>query len=110
MILTTIEASTIPDAWFQCIYELLNKGKEYTVEHGSYVGEKRIEFDYITIHIKHPYSEPYDTMLPTIPDHLGLPNPVECGYIEQYMPYLMTDAVLPGEDYTYGQRIYQQIQ
>ena len=48
-------------------------------------------------------------MLPDIPPHLNIPNPVKSGYIEQYLPYLLTDILLPDEQYTYGSRIQEQI-
>jgi len=48
-------------------------------------------------------------MLPEIPSHFGIPNPVEYGYIEQYLPYLMTEEKQPGEDYTYGSRLWPQV-
>jgi thymidylate synthase len=48
-------------------------------------------------------------MLPQIPIHLNIPNPVANGYVEQYLPYLMTDHIEPTEQYTYGSRIYPQI-
>lgn len=99
-----IEARDIPDAWFQCVYNLLDNHFSYEIQHGSFVGEKRLEFDWITVYIKHPYSEPWDTMLPEIPAHLGIPNPVANGYVEQYIPYLMTNCK-KDEDYTYGERI-----
>ena len=107
--LTTIKATDIQDAWFQCISKILDIGFRYTIEHGSYVGQTRLEFDQITVQINMPYSEPYDSMLPQIPATLGIPNPVANGYIEQYLPYLMTDHIEPGEQYTYGSRIYSQI-
>ena len=105
MKITNIEASTIPDAWFQCISKVLDVGFKYEIQHGSYIGQTRLEFDFITVHIKHPYAEPYDLMLPQIPTHLNMPNPVENGYVEQYMPYLMTAHIEPGEQYTYGSRM-----
>ena len=100
-----IEATTIGDAWFQCISRVLDKGFKYEIQHGSFIGQTRLEFDHITVHIKHPYEEPYDLMLPQIPTHLNIPNPVENGYVEQYMPYLMTEHIASGEQYTYGSRI-----
>jgi len=103
--ITTIEATTISDAWFQCISKILDVGFKYEIQHGSYVGQTRLEFDHITIYIKHPYAEPYDLMLPQIPTHLNIPNPVENGYVEQYMPYLMTSHIEPMESYTYGSRL-----
>jgi len=100
-----IEATTIGDAWFQCISRVLDKGFKYEIQHGSFIGQTRLEFDHITVHIKHPYEEPYDLMLPQIPTHLNIPNPVENGYVEQYMPYLMTAHIEPFEQYTYGSRM-----
>lgn len=103
-----IEATDIQDAWFQCINAVLEHGFKYEIQQGSYVGQTRLEFDQIIVQIKHPYAEPYDLMLPQIPAHLGIPNPVANGYVEQYLPYLMTDHIEPGEQYTYGNRIFTQ--
>lgn len=106
----TIRATDIPDAWFQCVNALFENGFRYVIQHGSYVGETRLEFDQITMIVYFPYQEPYDLMLPKVPTGLGIPDPVAPGYIEQYMPYLMTDYIEPGEQYTYGSRMYNQIQ
>lgn len=48
-------------------------------------------------------------MIPDIPAHLGIPNPVEEGYIEEYLPYLMTKKKSTNEQYTYGQYLEDQI-
>lgn len=106
---TKITAIDIQDAWFQCISKILDVGFKYEIQQGSYVGQTRMEFDKIVVVIKKPYQEPYDLMLPQIPTALNIPNPVDFGYIEQYLPYLMTDHIEPGEQYTYGSRIYEQI-
>lgn len=106
---TKINAVDIPDAWFQCLSKVQEVGFKYKIQHGSYIGQTRMEFDMIVINIKNPYKEPYDLMLPQIPINLGIPNPVDNGYVEQYLPYLMTDHIEPGEQYTYGSRIYNQI-
>jgi len=107
--ITKIEATDIQDAWFQCIYQVLDVGFKYEIQRGSYVGQTRMEFDKVVVLIKHPYQEPYDLMLPQIPASLNIPNPVENGYIERYMPYLMTSHIESGEQYTYGSRIVDQI-
>ena len=101
----TITARDIPDAWFQCIYNLFDNCFSYVIDKGSYEREIRYEYDFINIIIDRPYSEPYDLMLPQIPGHLNIPNPVANGYIEEYLPYLMTGEKLPNEDYTYGSRL-----
>lgn len=102
----SIAARDIPDAWFQCVYEILDHGHRYVIDKGSFQGQKRLEFDYITIAIKNPGVRP---LIPDIPPALGIPNPVADGYIEEYLPYLMTSEKNPGEDYTYGQYLEQQI-
>jgi len=98
----SIEARDLSDAWFQCVYEILDKGHEYVIDHGSYAGQKRLEFDYVTVHIRYPGVRP---LIPDIPASLGIPNPVADGYVEEYLPYLMTPAKQPNEDYTYGERL-----
>jgi len=99
MKLEFIEARDIPDAWFQCIYRILEVGRKYTIDRGSYAGQQRMEFDYVTIHIKYPGVRP---LLPEIPAHLGIPNPVADGYLEEYLPHLMTSVKNPKEDYCYS--------
>ncbi len=106
MELEFIEARDLPDAWFQCVYNILEKGRTYIVERGSFKGQKRLEFDYITLHIKYPGQRP---LLPDIPPALGIPNPVEDDYLDQYLPYLMTSSKKPGEIYTYGEYLEPQI-
>ncbi len=102
MKLTQIVATTIPDAWFQCLWEILDHGRHYQVGRGSFEGQHRMEFDHVTVQIRSPIARP---LLPEIPVHMGIPNPVADGYVEEYLPYLMTDAKHPGEDYTYGSRL-----
>ncbi|MBF0550797.1 MAG: thymidylate synthase [Deltaproteobacteria bacterium] len=107
MELITITARDLPDAWFQCVYAILDKGHEYVIDRGSFEGQKRLEFDYITIQITHPGVRP---LIPDIPPSLGIPNPVAEGYVECYLPYLMTAQKSPNEDYTYGQYLEPQIE
>lgn len=102
MRLEFIISRDIPDAWFQCICRILDVGEKYKIDRGSYAGQFRLEFDYITVHIKYPGQRP---LLPDIPPHLGIPNPVAEGYLERYLPYLMTSKISPTEDYTYGERL-----
>ena len=102
MNLVTIEATTIEDAWFQCIYKILDEGSVFKIDRGSYAGSKRLEFDYITIRLKAPGVRP---LIPQIPSHYSIPNPVADDYLDDYLPYLMTGALKEGESYTYGQRI-----
>ena len=107
MKLNYILARDLPDAWFQSVYDILEHGREYVIDRGSCEGQKRLEFDYLTVQIKHPGTRP---LIPDIPPNLGIPNPVAEGYVEQYLPYLMTAVKQENEDYTYGQYLEPQIQ
>jgi thymidylate synthase len=97
-----IEATTLADAWFQTVYKCLEIGRDFIIDKGSYEGQKRLEFDYITIHIKQPGERP---LLPKLPTQYNLPDPVSEEYLADYVPYLMTGELKKGEAYTYGQRI-----
>jgi thymidylate synthase len=90
------------DAWFQTLFKILEEGSVFKIDRGSYAGQKRLEFDWITLHIKHPGSRP---LLPQIEAHHGVPNPVADDYLDDYLPYLMTAELKDDESYTYGQRL-----
>jgi len=100
----SIEATTIPDAWFQTMSRILEKDvAEYKIDLGSFEGQVRREFDYITIHIKHPGAMPH---VPDIPQWLGIPPPTTQEYVDEYAArYLMTGIKEDNEQYTYGERL-----
>jgi len=102
-----IEARDLPDAWFQAVYRILEKGREYVIDRGSYKGQKRLELDYVTIHVKYPGTRP---LIPDIPPSLGIPNPVSEEYVYEYLPYLMCSKKKEGEEYTYGYYLEKQIE
>jgi len=97
-----IQARDLGDAWFQTLFKMLEEGSVFKIDRGSYAGQKRLEFDYITIEIEHPGTRP---LLPQIEPHHSMPNPVADDYLDEYLPYLMTGDVAEGESYTYGQRM-----
>ena len=97
-----IKATNLSDAWFQTLYKCVEKGRSFTINRGSFAGQKRLEFDFMTIHITHPSSIP---LIPKVNPALGFPDPVDEEYLDDYLPYLMTGEEKEGESYTYGQRI-----
>jgi len=106
---TKIEARDLGDAWFQTLYKILEEGYVFTIDRGSYSGQKRLEFDWVTIQIKQPWTLP---LVPKIPAHYGIPDPCSEDYLygsgeykESYIEYLMSGEVKEGESYTYGQRL-----
>jgi len=103
--LVHIEARDLPDAWFQCLYKILEPGmaRKRKITQGSYEGEYRLEFDYITGHVLYPGTRP---LIPDIPPQYGIPAPCDMDYVEEYFArYLMSSIKEPGEEYTYGERI-----
>ena len=97
-----IEATTLSDAWFQTLFRILEEGEVYTIDRGSYAGQKRLEFFNVIIDINSPGIHP---LLPQIPEQYSIPKPVDENYLDDYLPYLMTGELKEGESYTYGQRL-----
>jgi len=104
-----IDARDLPDLWFQAVHDILDNGRRFTIDRGSYAGQTRLEYDYFTGHVRFPGTQP---LLPDIPPSCGIPSPVEDAYIyggdgyeRSYIEYLMTGEKAPGESYTYGERL-----
>jgi len=96
-----IETFDLDDAWFQCLSKILEHGHVYTITRGSYEGQKRLEFDFVTIRIKNPAHQ----IIPIIPEGSGIPAPTSMEYIQGYLSYLLTGQKTETEDYTYGERL-----
>ena len=98
-----IEAFDLDDAWFQCLCEILEKGHVYKIDRGSYEGQHRLEFDFVTVRVKNPAHQ----IIPIMPEGLGIPAPTSLDYIKQYLSYLLTGIKTATEDYTYGERLVE---
>ena len=109
MYIHRISARDLPDLWFQAVHDILDHGRRFTIDRGSYAGQNRLEYDYFIGHVQFPGTKP---LLPDIPPSCGIPNPVDedyiyggPGYQRSYIEYLMTAHKEPGESYTYGERL-----
>lgn len=98
-----IDAFDLDDAWFQCLSNILEKGQVYKVERGSYAGERRLEFDFVTVRVRKPSNQ----IIPFIPEGLNIPVPTSMEYVHEYLQYLLTSAKTETEDYTYGERLVE---
>jgi len=96
-----IDAFDVDDAWFQALSEILQHGHVYTITRGSYEGEKRLEFDFVTIRIRKPSHQ----IIPMIPEGMSIPAPTDMDYVQGYLHYLLTGTKTETEDYTYGERL-----
>ena len=104
MRVSNLEVRDLSEAWFVGLREVLRYGYEYTIERGSYAGQKRKELDMLVIKITNPGNRP---LIPDVPP--GIPPPSTLDYIDSYLPYLMTAQRAEGEQYTYGQYLERQI-
>lgn len=106
MKLTIVEARDLPDAWFQCVQQVMDEGYEYKIDRGSFAGQKRKEFDLVTVHVKYPGSRP---LIPDVPQ--GVPPPTSMDFVEEYYRgYISgTSEGKDNELYTYGDDIVPQV-
>ncbi|MCX5998632.1 MAG: thymidylate synthase [Chloroflexi bacterium] len=99
-----MEARDIPEAWFLCLQRVLTDGYEYTVDRGSFEGQRRRELDLAVVQIRLPGIRP---LVPDVPPGVSPPTTIE--YVESYLPYLMTSCKQENEQYTYGEDLEPQI-
>ncbi len=108
MEITFIEARDLPDAWFQCVYNIFDKGRTYKIDRGSFKGQRRLEYDFIVVKITHPETRP---LIPDMPPGIGLPPPTDMEYVHEYLEKLCSSSSKSeSEDYTYGMYLEEQIQ
>ena len=79
-----IDAFDLDDAWFQCLAEILEHGYVYTITRGSYEGQKRLEFDFVTVRVRKPAHQ----IIPIIPEGMSIPAPTDMEYILHALDYL----------------------
>lgn len=103
----SIYATDFPDAWFQLIYNVIEYGRDFKIDQGSFAGSTRKEFDFVTVQIHRPFERDVDgfPLIPQVPEGSNLTPPVDKDYLASYAPYLLTGEVEENESYTYGQRL-----
>ncbi len=99
-----LQAKTIPDAWFQLIYNIFDNAYVQQIQLGSFEKEQyRLQYPGIAVYIEHPGED----MIPTMPPGSGLPAPTTLDYIEDYfVNYLMDPKLSENETYKYASRIH----
>jgi thymidylate synthase len=98
-----IDAFDLDDAWFQCLSKILDEGYVYTIDRGSYKGQRRLEFDFVVVRVRKPAHQ----IIPIIPEGMSIPVPTDMDYIQGYLNYLLTGTKTKTEDYTYGERLVE---
>jgi len=100
-----VEARDLSEAFWKSCRAVLLHGHEYTIDKGSFEGQKRKELDFITLHITNPGMRP---LAPDVP--AGVPAPTNMETIEAYwQAYLASPERQENEQYTYGEDLFEQI-
>jgi thymidylate synthase len=98
-----IVARSLPDSWWGALWKIFDQGTIYSVDRGSYQGQKRLEFPFFSMEVTHPGNRP---LIPEIPHSLGIPNPTDMDYVNRYLSeYICGSSRAVNEQYTYGERI-----
>jgi thymidylate synthase len=104
---TNVEAFDLSDAWFTLLGKVLDEGREYTVDQGSFVGQKRKELDFVVLKVSNPGQRP---LVPQMPPGVGVPPPTTMEYVEEYFhAYFVGADKQPTEEYTYGSYVHAQL-
>ena len=99
-----IEAFNLNDIWYRVIQACLEKGYERPVFRGARQGAMRKELDTAFLRVKKPNIRP---LVPDVPK--DVPPPTSVQQVNNYLEYLVTPFKKPWEQYTYGERIADQL-
>ena len=98
-------APTIDCLWREAMSLCVQKGEDFLVKGGSYVGQIRKQLPYFTGIITTPSERPLAPITPP-----GIPSPTSEDKIEYYFQrYIAGREKEPNEVYTYGEFILQQL-
>jgi len=107
MEITFVEAFDLPDAWFTLLGHVLDHGREYVVDQGSFEGRRRKELQFVTLKVTNPEQRP---LVPPMPPGVSIPPPTTMDYAEEYYhSYFVGADKQPHEEYTYGNYIHAQL-
>src|SRR5574343_104072 len=98
-----IRARDLDDCFFQCLSELYEHGRRYKITSGSYEGQERLAFDFVSGFVKYPSTRP---LAPRMLESSTLPPPTTDEEIEHYfVEYLMDPTLPPNTHYKYSNYI-----
>ena len=104
MEITFVEAFDLPGAWFTLLGKVLDEGREYSVDQGSFTGKKRKELQFVAMTVVNPGQRP---LVPQMPPGVGIPPPTTMEYVEEYYhSYFVGSEKQPHEEYTYGSYVH----
>lgn len=93
-----IIARDLNDAYFSLLWEVWHHGRKYKITSGSFEGNYRLEFDYVSGFIHNPHVRPLAPMMPE-----GIPTVTTDEELDKYFAnYLMDSNLADNEHYRYS--------
>ena len=89
----TIEGTSIQDTWFRLLYAAVDAGRVFTIDRGSYAGQRRLELDFVVARIVQPWLQPF---APIMPEGSNIPPPFDEAYLADYYGKRLRDAPVRG--------------
>lgn len=98
-------ARNLNEAWRDAMWLCIQKGYDFVVKGGSYVGQIRRQLENVMIVIDNPGEKPFNFFTPP-----PFPQPTnEEKIIKYFENYIIGEEIKENEDYTYGSFIAPQI-
>jgi thymidylate synthase len=101
-----ILASSIEDAWYQAMDAVINHGRKYKIDAGSYENDFRLTLPFV-IEMRQPATRP---LAPIIPEGSGIPAPTTDEQIHKYFESLISPEKASNQHYTYGEDLWYQVE
>lgn len=94
---------TIGEAWLCSNQLCMVNGREYEIQRGSYVGQRRKQLDWLAFIITSPGERPLAV------EYRGTPISDDESIARYFEDYLITSTLTKNEQYTYGSRLQPQL-
>ncbi len=94
---------TIGEAWLNTCQQCMSDGREYEIQRGSYVGQRRKQLDRLAFAISSPGERPLGI------EYRGTPISDENSLHRYFEDYLINSTLAANEQYTYASRIEPQL-
>lgn len=98
------EYRTIGEAWLNTCQLCVKCGREFTIDRGSYEGQKRKQLDALAFIITYPQTRPLGI------EYKGLAISDDSAIEKYFADYLISPKLAENEQYTYASRIAQYLE
>ncbi len=94
---------TIGEAWLNTCQQCMADGREYEIQRGSYIGQRRKQLDRLAFAITSPGERPLGV------EYRGIPVSDDESIHRYFEDYLINPTIPGNEQYTYASRLHPQL-